>query len=203
MQHLQGHPGSLPSPTCTAAQFSFNNTYSNEVTFPFPSPGSFFSCNGGTSGACNSANILTLYNLYITNYGIGGSPYTLSPGPTTSSYYAAGLCTSTISGYTDWYLPAICETGPATGGSGCNASTQNIVNQLPDLIGDPAAGTPSTSCTYGANCLAGFYWGSTEYSISPTMEAWAQSFDSGGGSFQLDAAKDFMFGVRCSRALTP
>ena len=141
-------------PIYVDAQTSFNTTYSNTSTFPFPS-GSFSSCDGRTNGACNSANILTFYKAFVTNYGIGSSPYALSAGPTTTSYYAAGRCTATISGYSDWYLPAICEMGPDSGGSGCSASTQDIVSQLPDLLGDPLAGDPSTSCKYGANCLVG------------------------------------------------
>ena len=189
-------------PTYTAAQTSFNSTYANESAYPFPSSGSFFACDGQTDGACNSANILTLYNTYITNYGISSSPYMLSPGPTTSSYYAAGLCTATISGYSDWYLPAICEMGPNSAGSDCSASTQNIVNQLPGLVGSLGAGTPSTSCAYGANCLAGYYWGSTEDSGNPIDFAWSQNFESLGDSYQGLVFKDNPLGVRCSRALT-
>ena len=186
-------------PTYTDAQASFNSTYSNESTFPFPSSGSFSSCSGLTNGACNSTNILTLYNTYVTNYGIS---YTLSAGPTTTSYYAAGRCTATISGYSDWYLPAICEMGPASGGSGCSASTQNIVSQLPDLLGNPSADSPSTSCTYGANCLVGEYWSSTEYSGNSSAGAWFQDFVSGGSSNQANYGKGSFLGVRCSRALT-
>ena len=145
------------APTYASAQTSFNSTYSNVSTSPFPSSSSFSSCNGRTNGACNSANILMLYNMYVTNYGDGVPPYLLTAGPTTTSYYAAGRCTANISGYSDWYLPAICEMGPDAHGSGCSASTQNIVSQLPDLLGNPSATSPSTSCTYGAtygaNCL--------------------------------------------------
>ena len=191
-------------PTYLAALTSFNNTYSNPITPPFPSSSSFFSCNGRTSGACNSANILTLYKTYITNYGIGSitPPYSLSPGPTAIAYYAAGRCTATISGYSDWYLPALCEMGPASNTSGCNSSTQNIVNQLPGLVGDPRAGTPSTSCPYAVNCLAGYYWSSTETSAAQSF-AWNQYFASGGGSTQGNSNKNVRLGVRCSRALIP
>jgi hypothetical protein len=147
-------------------------------------------CNGATDGSCNSGNIIAYY-----------SPPTTDPA-ITSSYYAAGRCTATISGYSDWYLPAICEMGPASGGSGCSPTTQDIVSQLPDLLGNPSAGTPSTSCTYGANCLAGSYWSSTEVSGAPTNLAWAQYFASGGGSGQGDGPKGATLGVRCSRALT-
>ncbi len=190
------------APTYATAQIVFDNTYSNAFAFPFPSSGSFYACDGQTDGACNSDNILTLYDTYVTNYGIGGSPYTLSSGPTSASDYAAGLCTATISDYSDWYLPAICELGPNSNGSGCNVGTQNIVNQLPDLVGDPASGTPNTSCPYGANCIAGFYWSSTEDSGNPTVNTWYQDFASGGGSFQGGVSKDNLLGVRCSRALT-
>lgn len=186
-------------PTYASAQTSFNSTYSNESTFPFPSSGSFSSCNGRTNGACNSTNILMLYNTYVTNYGLYSSPYTLSAGPTTTYYYAAGRCTATISGYSDWYLPAICEMGP---GSGCSPSTQNIVSQLPDLLGDPNANDPSTSCIYGANCLSGAYWTSTEYSGNPTGGAWLESISSVGGSGHGTGGKYNPLGVRCSRALT-
>lgn len=189
-------------PTYAVSQTVFNSTYVNASTYPFPSSGSFSSCNGGTDGACNSANILTLYNTYLTQYGVGVSPYTLLPVPTYPTFYAAGLCTATISGYSDWYLPAICEMGPASNGSGCSVSTQNIVSQLPGLLGNPGAGTPSTSCTYAANCLAGNYWSSTEYAGSPTADVWGQNFASGGSSFQFANVKFGALGVRCSRALT-
>lgn len=192
-----------PQPTYANSLNFFNATYSNESTYPFPSDGSFPPCNGRVAGACNSANILTLYNTYITQYGIGGYPYTLLPGPTTSSYYAAGRCTASISGYSDWYLPAICEMGPNSNSSGCSVTTQNIVNQLPGLIGDPNAGDPSTSCSYGANCLAGDYWSSTEDSGFADGLAWSQYFASGGASTQDGYGKGEAFGVRCSRALTP
>ena len=187
-------------PTYASAQTSFDSTYFiNVSSFPFPSEGSFSSCNGRTNGACNSANILTLYNTYVTSFGIGDDP-PLSAGPTTKSYYAAGRCTATISGYSDWYLPAICEMGPSSESStGCNASTQNIVRSLPDLLG---FSDDDTSCTYGANCLTGSYWSSTQYSDVPNMLAWYQVFGAGDSSDQFDGDKGFPLGVRCSRALT-
>lgn len=184
----------------TAAQTNFNSTYSNEATYPFPSSNAFSTCNGGYDGQCNSNNIMVLYDAYQTGYGIGSSPYTLSVGPTSRSYYAAGLCTATISTYSDWYLPAICEIGPASNGTACISGTQNMVNQLPDLIGNLSAGTPGSSCTYGANCLVGFYWSSTE-GTSSNVEAWSERFNS-SGSTQFRVTKGNRIGVRCSRALT-
>jgi hypothetical protein len=148
-------------------------------------------CNGATDGSCNSNNIITYY-----------SPPTTDPA-ITPSFYAAGRCTETISGYSDWYLPAICEMGPASNGSGCAVGTQNIITQLGSLVGDPGAGTPGTSCTYAANCLAGYYWSSTEGSFLPQFFAWEQYFDSVGGSVQDYVNKDIVDGVRCVRVLTP
>ena len=189
------------SPTYSSAQTAFSSTYSNTGSFPFPSSGSFASCNGSTDGACNSSNIRTLYNTYVTNYGVGGSPYSLSSGPTSSSYYAAGLCSQTINGFSDWYLPAVCEMGPASNGSGCSNS-QNVVDNLPMLLGDPNAGTPGSSCSAGANCLAGFYWSSTEFASNPQSLVWYQYFDSGGGPIQSSALKNSAMGVRCSRTIS-
>ncbi|GEM_PF-2374422 len=187
------------APTYAAAQTSFNTTYLNASTYPFPLQASFQACNGRTDGQCNSNNIAVLYNAYKTGYGVGGLPYTLSPGPTDLTYYAAGLCKATIASHSDWYLPAICEMGPASSGSGCS-NTQNIVDDVPSLLGDPNT-TPGTSCTYGANCLAGYYWSSTEPSGGPQSLAWYEYFSS-GGSVQLLGDKDNRLGVRCSRALT-
>lgn len=184
------------------AQSDFNATYANENIFPFPAAGAFLSCTGNIEGACNSTNILTLYNTYITNFGIGGSPYTLALGPTNTSFYAAGLCTAVIDGYSDWHLPAICEMGPDSNSSGCTIGTQNILNQLPNLIGNPFAGSPTTSCVYGVNCLANYYWSSTQHSGFPRRFARVQYFDVGGGSIQSGAQKLNQCGVRCTRALT-
>ncbi len=146
-------------------------------------------CDGATDGSCNSNNIIAYYSPPTTNPAI------------TPDYYAAGRCTTVNDGdNSDWYLPAICEMGPASNGSGCAVGTQNIVSQLPSLLG-----TTGTDCTYGANCLAGYYWSSTEGSANPQSVAWEQSFASGGGSGQGSyyGGKSNEDGVRCVRVLTP
>ncbi len=197
-------------PTYNDALNSYNTIYVNTGSYPFPSVESFHACNGGTDGACNSRNILALYDAtysntnYITTHystacdpGQGGSGgCTLASGKTNPTYYAAGRCSVPISGYTDWYLPAICEWGPASNGSGCVSGEQNIANQLPSLVG--------TSCAYGANCLIGSYWSSTISSTSPKLNTWYQAFfPAGSGIFQNTATKsDVVLGVRCVRALT-
>jgi len=146
-------------------------------------------CYGNSDGSCDTANIIAYY-----------SPPTTSPA-INHSYYAAGLCKAAINGFSDWYLPAICEMGPASNGSGCTAGTQNIIDDFPALIGDPSAGNPSTSCSIGTNCLAGDYGSSTEFSGYPQGAAWFEDFST-GGSFQDYGNKVNRFGVRCSRALT-
>ena len=199
----------------TTAHGTFNSTYSNVSTYPFPSSVSFATCLGATDGACNSGNILALYdatyssiNYITTHYSTGCDPNqgstdgcVLSAGGTTISYYAAGLCTATISGHNDWYLPAICEMDSVDGSLDCT-STQSMISSLTALIGDPGATTPSTSCLNGVNCLAGYYWSSTEVSFIPQNVAWVEFFST-GGSGQNSVGKGFQLGVRCSRALTP
>lgn len=157
-------------------------------TTSLPNPGSGqvagqTACNGAADGACDTNNI---YVYYQNN--AAGAPVNLS-------YYAAGLCKQTISGYSDWYLPAICEMGYDAGvsGSGCGTSgvptLQNMQSSLVDFN--------------GLDLLAGENWSSTEFSGVPQSGAWDQYFASGGGSFHVGAAKFSDLGVRCSRSLTP
>jgi hypothetical protein len=177
------------SPTYSSFTSFFASTYVNAN--PFTSS-AFSACDGGSDGECNTANILTFYNQLTTNSGAGSPPYVVSPGPTTLSYYAAALCEQAINGYSDWYLPAICEMNSSGGCTG----TQNVVNDLPSLLGDM-----SNNCAYGTNCVGGYYWTSTELSGSPQAYAWAVYFSS-GGSTSFDIGKNNALGARCSRALT-
>ncbi|HHR1366091.1 TPA: hypothetical protein ACS3GD_001628 [Legionella pneumophila] len=159
-------------------------------------PGSTNPNNTGTNGPGNTYQISSVLN--------GNNGDTNGPPAT----YAAGVCISDTDGtHTDWYLPAICEMGPASNGSNCTAGTQNMVDNLSFLLGDPGNATPSTSCTppSGTKCLAGYYWGSTEFSGFPLVLAWVQIFRSvaAGGSYQGADYKFLKGGVRCSRALTP
>lgn len=195
--------GSSPNDSYATAQTTFNNTYSNESTFPFPASSAFANCSGASDGQCNSNNILVFYNTYNTGYGIGGIPYTLSAGPTSSTNYAAGLCTATINTYSDWYLPAICEMDAVSGFITCPIGTQSMLNGLAFLLGDPSATTPNTSCTppSGTDCLAGAYWSSTELLFNPQYVVWYEYFNTGSSS-QSANGKSARFGVRCSRALT-
>ena len=135
-------------------------------------------CDGATDGSCNTNNVY----VYYQNFAIGA--------PINLSLYAAGLCRSTISGYSDWYLPSICELGyGAQCGSPSTPTLQNMQSSLVDFG--------------GFTSLAGSYWSSTELSVVPQNGAWGELFASGGGSSQGSYPKDDQFGVRCSRALSP
>jgi len=143
-------------------------------------------CAGSTVGSCDTNNIYLFYQNYI-----GGAPVNLS-------FYAAGRCKQTIGNYTDWYLPSLCEMGPDSGNLVCNTVTvlQNMVNNLPSLLSD------SIPCAAPAGCLAGLFWSSTEYSVLPSNFAWFQNFGA-TTAFQSANNKNLVYGVRCSRALTP
>ena len=185
------------------AETVFNSQYSNTMIFPFLSASAFSACDGAVDGACNVSNITAFYDAYTTNYGIGAAPYTLTNGPTPRSNYAAGLCTATINGYSDWYLPAVCEVNADHGFVSCPAGAQSISRNLTFLLGDDAAGTPETSCSppAGTSCLAGSYWTSTTSSVMPRQLAWAALLET-GGSTQVSVFKSQTLGVRCARALT-
>lgn len=194
---------STPNDSYNNAQSTYNTTYANESSFPFPGSSAFSTCNGAIQGSCNSGNILALYDTYKTGYDIGSSPYTLSAGPTNRTDYAVGLCTAMINTYSDWYLPAICEMDSVYGTVTCPPDEQSMVANLSFLLGDPSLATPSTSCTppSGTHCLAGGYWSSTQRSDDPQIFAWFEYFASGGGSIQGLNSKNNQLGVRCSRAL--
>lgn len=114
-----------------------------------------------------------------------------------SSDCAAFQCRNnfTAGGYTDWYLPAICEEGfdQTSRGSGCGIppALPTIQNMQSNLVDNGDVGS-----------LSGFYWSSTENSSAPTGSAWYQSFATGGGSNQPTGSKFLSLGVRCARALT-
>lgn len=178
------------SPAYATFDSFFSSTYTN--INPFTSA-SFTMCNGISDGSCNTDNILTFYNQFITNNTLangGSAPFTASVGPTNITYYAAGLCKQTIASYSDWYLPAICEMGYGSGSCGTSGTPtlQNIQSSLID--------------SSGLSAPAGNYWSSTEGSLFPQFFAWHQFFASGGGSSQNYVNKAFRLGVRCSRALT-
>lgn len=157
-------------------------------TSPSYPPGTptYVACNGNSDGACNTSNIVSYYNF---NRASGG------PAPTPLDQYAAALCTATISGERDWYLPAICEEGYDEIGGGANGcgtqASPTIQNMLSNLF------------DAGVGGLSGEYWSSTEWSGDATLYAWSQTFDI-GNILQNTFDKSYnTIRVRCSRALTP
>ncbi len=104
-------------------------------------------------------------------------------------YPAAQACLNKSNqGFSDWFMPAICELGRyVTGGfpAGCNSTSPNLYTTL------------------HTNNLGGFvngdYWSSTEYS-GTSLAAWYQNFSDGNQAFD---AKSTTYSVRSIRAFTP
>jgi hypothetical protein len=158
----------------------WSNPFSDDIPGIYEnSTTSLAGCNGNTDGGCNTPVIRAFYS---------GNALTT---------YAAGLCSTTIDGYSDWYLPAICELGyddSNAAGSGCGSSgsptVQNIQSNLVDAL---IPGAPADNVTY---------WSSTELSSSPATFAWVHSFHAGGGSFQASMNKAVSLSARCARSIT-
>jgi hypothetical protein len=127
------------------------------------------SCDGKNNGKCNTDRIIAAV---------------LTPP------VAAQLCENlSDSGFTDWFIPAICELGRFVGlgaDAGCGATNPNLYTTL------------------HTNGLGGFagadYWSSTEFSGNPTSFAWLQVF---GNGIQFGVDKNYSLRVRCVRAFTP
>lgn len=136
-------------------------------------------CNGATDGSCDTNNIYTYYQNNATG------------APINPSFYAAGLCKTTISSYSDWYLPSICELGYDTSGagSGCGSSgapaLQNMQSNLVDFN--------------SLGLMSGAYWSSTELSTGAQGTVWRQNFNASGSSGQFVNSKAFSLSLRCSR----
>ena len=140
-------------------------------------------CLGKTDGACNSNNIFVYYENFST------------PHPINHSYYAEGLCKQTISGYSDWYLPAYCEWGPSSFFLTC--PEQNTITDLMPLIGS------TIPCTTPTGCLAGTYWSSTEEVSGGPSETALVWVIFQGGTLGEGNSKNGQNSVRCARHLTP
>lgn len=109
-------------------------------------------------------------------------------------YPAAQACLnkSSSQGFTDWYLPAICELGRGND------------PDAPEWCGGT---NPNLYTTLHKNSIGGFaddgrYWSSTE-GDPPQSFAWFQTFDDDGTQDQNPKGDGDGMRVRCVRAFTP
>lgn len=144
-------------------------------------------CDGKSDGACNTEVIVNYYNNTAVNK------------PIDLTAYAAGLCKAPIAGYSDWYLPAICEMGyhvPSSPNveSYCGSVSDPLMQNMQSNLKDLGLG----------GLLLGVFWSSTEYSNTDKTQgnSWSQYFFNNVSSYQTHDGKENPSGVRCVRALT-
>ena len=130
----------------------------------------------GSMGQCDTAVIDALYS---------------SASPTD---YAAGFCSATIGGLTDWYLPAICELGYDTS-SGCGTPSAPTLQNMQSSLVDNG--------NMSGFDFANYYRSSTAYAAIPNNFGWMQVFEPSGASLRSGAVKSTQLNVRCARAMTP
>ncbi|WP_070399397.1 hypothetical protein [Hydrogenophaga sp. PML113] len=108
---------------------------------------------------------------------------------------AAGRCQdSAASGFSDWYLPAICELGYTFGGGVCGTQA------APLLAGNMQSRLKENGDIGGI--ADSWYWSSSEAAASPTTSAHLHRFDP-TLTQQAIVNKVNVFPARCARALTP
>jgi uncharacterized protein YjdB len=147
---------------------------------PSPSTGQLagmIGCTGAQDGNCDTSNIVGFYSA--------------TTPPAAPATYGAGVCGQSISGYNDWYLPAVCEMGyDATGtASGCGTSASPTMQNVQSDLVDNGVSTG----------LSGWYLTSTEYSAAPATLAWGQYSFSAGTSAQAVLLKGVSLAARCVR----
>ncbi|NCT97576.1 MAG: hypothetical protein GXD23_09425 [Comamonadaceae bacterium] len=108
---------------------------------------------------------------------------------------AAGRCqASAAGGFSDWYLPALCELGYTFGGGACGTSA------APLLAGNMQSRLKENGDIGGI--ADSWYWSSTEAAVSPITSAHLHRFDP-TLTQQAIVNKSNVYPVRCARALTP
>jgi len=96
-------------------------------------------------------------------------------------FHAAGLCFgSSAQGYSDWYLPAVCELQGT--GVVCPVASDTMQSLVDNGIG-----------AFGAN-----YWSSTQFNAVAAV-----GHTTAGGGFPANLNKVLALGVRCARRFQP
>ncbi|KTD47530.1 InlB B-repeat-containing protein [Legionella quateirensis] len=132
----------------------------------------------------------TLFDNTPANSLLDGLTNSNSLATPVGQYPAAQVCLNKADqGYTDWYLPAICELGRYIG-INTNAGCSNF--------------RPNLFATLSLKNLGGFvtsiYWSSSEYVLNAQFSAWAQYFGFGDQFFN---SKTIGSSIRCIRAFVP
>ena len=117
--------------------------------------------------------------------------------------YSAGLCISpnyTAGGYTDWYLPAICQMGYNASDTNFNCTNSGSANYIPNIQVNLLQKYPTRLFNFTNN---GYYWSSTASQSGASSNAWSQEYILGGGAgLGGSDPVNFIHGVRCARNLT-
>jgi len=148
------------------------------IAWDFDCPGTCtgsIAANSNTDGAANSASALAAL--------ITGWP---------PNAFAVGRCSLlTAGGYTDWYLPAICELGYGSSGSDpCGSAVSPTIQNMQSNLADNGIGS-----------LVDTYWSSTQFFPSdPLHLALFNIFGTPG--FQAADYKETFLYARCVRAMT-
>lgn len=126
------------------------------------------SCNGKVDGACNT-------QLIVAAPEHAGVPL---------ANHAAGACSgSTLNGYSDWYLPAICEMGP-NGANGC-----------------PGGETMQEKLQTPGHVSFGDSWSATQVGAAPIPFAWFYRFATLVGGDAAVTSKNTLLAASCVRRL--
>jgi hypothetical protein len=170
---------------------SIGGTVAAQTDAVVPSTGTEYSPGGAaTVGATSGTNGKTNTSTMSASYGISAN---YSAGNCIPPNYASG-------GFTDWYLPSICQLGFGAIDSNFNCSTSVSANYIPNIQANLLTPNPSL----GFNFVNGnFYWSSTASVTGAPTIAWIQQIALGrGGGAQTNLAVTTSAGVRCVRDVT-
>ncbi|PJE16226.1 hypothetical protein, partial [Legionella sp.] len=137
----------------------------------------------GTNGSTNTSAMRTQYG--------------------TGTNYSAGRCISpnyTAGGFTDWYLPSICQMGYAVSDTNFNCTNSGSANYIPNIQVNLLQRYPTQLFNFVNN---GYYWSSTASQGSAPGNAWTQEYILGGApALSSNDPVNFIHGIRCARNLT-